>query len=242
MYLIGYGVQSSAWQIRVPAAQNTILNHYGPNSTVKSILDVLFDILENINIGRQLKKQRCYKILNRYMLLTLLLKRLEENSSMPLQDLLEWSPMYLSTHVLKILDQLIESLHRQNISNYFFKKSNLLVNPGHLCEDDYIMEANNVKSYVIKLFDESLMSTQGIEDFHKIILAQDSETLLLQKWKELIDSLLPPSGTRGRRFCFAASNQDEVAHTEYTIRQMEYIGIVLQNLLDVKQTILTVRH
>lgn len=240
MYLIGYGVQSSAWQIRVLAAENTILNHYGPHSTVKSILDVLFDILDNINVSRLLKKQSCYKILNRYMLLTLLLKRLEENSSLPLQDLLAWSPLHLSTHVLKILDQLIESLHKQNISNYFFKKSNLLVNPGHLCEDDYVIEANSVKSYIIKLFDESLMSTQGNKEFHKIIIAQNSETLLLQKWKEFIDSLLPPFGTRASRFCFAAFNKNEVAHTEYTTRQMEFIGIVLQNILDVKQTILTV--
>lgn len=242
MYLIGFGVQSSAWQIRLPAAQDTILNHYGPNSTVRTILDVLFESLEEVGKIRQMKKQSSYKILNRYIFLTMLLRRLEENSTSPTDDLLDWSPMFLSTHVLKILDKTIEILREQNYSNYFFKKSNLLVNPGHLCEDDYIIEANNVKSYIIRLFDEALMSTRGNPDFNKIIMTQESETLLLYKWKDLIDNLLPPMGTRGRRFCFAGSkNRQEVAHTEYTGRQLEYIGLVLQNLLNVKQAILTVK-
>ncbi|XP_044252491.1 uncharacterized protein LOC123003653 [Tribolium madens] len=238
MYLIGFGVQSSAWQIRLPAAQDTILNHYGPNSTVRTILDVLFDALDEIAKIRQMKKQSSYKILNRYIFLTMLFRRLEEASTTPSDDLLEWSPMYLSTHVLKILDKTIEILREQNYANYFFKKSNLLVNPGHLCEDDYIIEANNVKSYIIRLFDEALMSTRNDQEFNKVITAQESETLLLYKWKDFIDSLLPPSGTRARRFCFAGSNSREVAHTEYTGRQLEYIGLLLQNLLNVKQAIL----
>jgi hypothetical protein len=241
MFLVGYGVQSSAWQIRLPAAQDTILNHYGPNSTITTILDVLYDALEEIDRIRQMKKQVSYKILNRYIFMTMLLKRLEESSTTPSSDLLDWSPMYLSTHVLKILDWTIEILHAQNLSNYFFKKSNLLVNPGHLCEDDYIIEASNVKSFIIRLFDEALMSTRGNQEFNKIMVSQESETVLLHKWKDLIDNLLPPGGTRGRRFCFAGSkNKQEVAHTEYTVRQLEYIGLLLQNLLDVKQLVLTV--
>ncbi|XP_008197316.2 uncharacterized protein LOC103314106 [Tribolium castaneum] len=238
MYLIGFGVQSSAWQIRLPAAQDTILNHYGPNSTVRTILDVLFDALDEIAKIRQMKKQSSYKILNRYIFLTMLLKRLEETSTTPSDDLLDWSPMYLSTHVLKILDKTIEILREQNYANYFFKKSNLLVNPGHLCEDDYVIEANNVKSYIIRLFDEALMSTRDDQGFSKVIMAQESETLLLYKWKDLIDSLLPPSGTRARRFCFRGSKSYEVAYTEYTGRQLEYIGLLLHNLLNVKQAIL----
>ncbi|KAJ3645638.1 hypothetical protein Zmor_023279 [Zophobas morio] len=240
MYLVGYGVQSSAWQIRLPAAQDLIINHYGPNSTVRTILDVLFDSLEEIDKVRQMKKQASYKILNRYIFMTMVLNRLEGYSTNPSNDILDWSPMYLSTHVLKILDKTMEVLHAQKLCNYFFKKSNLLVNPGHLCEDDYIIEANNVKSYIIRLFDESLMSTKGNQEFNKMMISQESETLLLHKWRDLIDNLQPPSSTRGRRFCFAGSkNKQEVAHTEYTVRQLEYIGLLLQNLLEVKQLILT---
>lgn len=48
-----------------------------------------------------------YKILNRYMLFTLLLEELEENSSTPFDDMMSWSPAYLSGLVLKILDKAI---------------------------------------------------------------------------------------------------------------------------------------
>ncbi|KAJ8929182.1 hypothetical protein NQ314_018153 [Rhamnusium bicolor] len=146
MYLVGYGVQSSAWQIRVPAAEYVILNHYGPNSTVKTVLDILFNILEDIDRSRTIGKQQ------------------------ELRDL-----------------------------------------PKKL----------------------------GNEEFNKAILAQESEMALLHKWKDLLDGLLPPSGTRGRRFCFAGSkNKQEVAHTQYTLRQLDYIGLLLNKMLDVKQHIL----
>lgn len=57
----------------------------------------------------------------------------------------------------------------------------------------------------------------------------------------MVDGLLPPPGTRGRRFCFAGSrNRQEIAHTQYTLRQLEYIGLLLQKMLIVKQNILQV--
>lgn len=71
--------------------------------------------------------------------------------------------------------------------------------------------------------------------------SQESEMTLLYKWKDLIEGLLPPSGTRGRRFCFAGSkNKQDVAHTQYTCRQLEYIGLLLKKMLNIKQHILQV--
>lgn len=71
--------------------------------------------------------------------------------------------------------------------------------------------------------------------------SQESEMILLFKWKDLIDGLLPPTGTRGRRFCFAGSRDSrDVAHTQYTLRQLEYVGLVLNKMLKVKQNILHV--
>lgn len=65
---------------------------------------------------------------------------------------------------------------------------------------------------------------------------------LLYKWKGLVENMSPPSGTRGRRLCFAGSkNRREIVHTQYTARQLEYIGLVLQSMLKVKQHILHVR-
>lgn len=243
---MGYGVQSSAWHIRIPAAEDKILNHYSSNSTVRTVLDILFDCLEEIYNIRAIKKQTSFKILSRYVLLTMLLKKLEEDSGHPAEDLLDWSPKFLSKHVLKILDLTIQVLRVQNLPNYFFNKSNLLVNPGHLCEEDYLTEANNVKSYLIRLFDESLTSTRGIDEFDKILWMQESETALLNKWKGLlIENSSPSSRSAGirspsrRRLCFSKT-KIEVTHSEYTERQLEYIGLLLENVLKVKQIILSV--
>lgn len=65
--------------------------------------------------------------------------------------------------------------------------------------------------------------------------------ILLFKWKDLIDGLLPPISTRGSRFCFAGCNNNrDVAHTQYTLRQLEYVGLLLNKMLKVKQNILHV--
>ncbi|KAJ8986180.1 hypothetical protein NQ317_005654 [Molorchus minor] len=240
MYLVGYGVQSSAWHIRMPAAEYMLLNHYGPNSTVATVLDMLYNILDDIDDSRRFGKQHIsYKILTNHIFLTLVLEKLEENSKSPVVDMIKWSPIYLSTHILQILDKVIPRLHSEKQSNYFFKKSNLFVNPGHLSDDDFTMEANNVKAIMIRLFDESIMSTKDNGEFNRGIIAQESELILLHKWKDMVDSLLPLTGTRGRRFCFAGSrNRQHITHTQYSIYQLEYIGMLLNKMLNADFTLL----
>lgn len=277
-YFVGYGVQSSGWQIRVPAAEHTILNHYGPNSTVFTILDVLCDVLEEIrnhHTTRQhqvqfysflftgntisihtnlflIKKnypftkmcniyllQISYKILNKYILQTALLQAMEKDTSEPNVLLLNWSPLYLSTLVLKILDRMILSLKDQKQPNYFFTNANLFVNPGHLCEDDFMMEAEKIQSHLLRLFDESLTSTKGNAGFREMAVAQDTETLLLCKWRDMVNGLLPPSTTR-RRFCLMKSKSRSCSSSQYSSRQLEYIGLLLKNVLNVKQSVLQV--
>ncbi|XP_074039497.1 uncharacterized protein isoform X1 [Leptinotarsa decemlineata] len=242
MYLVGYGVQSSAWQIRLPAAEYAILNHYGLNSTVRTVLDMLYVTLEDIENSRRLRKnQVSYKILTEYILLTILLEELEDDSRNPITDMINWSPLYLSTHLLRLLDKIIPKLLAEKQPNYFFRKSNLLVNPGHLSDDDFTIEANNVKSVMMRLFDESSTSTNGNEEFERLLSAQEGEMILLHKWKELVEGLLPPAGTRGRRFCFAGSkNKQDIAHTQYTFRQLDYVGLLLNKMLNVRQNILQV--
>ncbi|KAJ8923096.1 hypothetical protein NQ315_001649, partial [Exocentrus adspersus] len=230
MYLVGYGVQSSAWQIRVPASEFSLLNHFGPNSTVRTALEVLLDVMEDIDEARNFGKQQqiSYKILNSYILTTVLLEELEEGSSNPVSDMINWSPIGWFLKGNRII---------------FFKKSNLLLNPGHLSDDDFRIEASNVKGVMLRFFDESLMSTKANEEFGKLVLAQETEMALLYKWKDLVDGLLPPPGTRGRRFCFAGSkNRTEVAHTQYTLRQLEYIGLLLHKMLIVKQHVLQANY
>ncbi|KAL1494511.1 hypothetical protein ABEB36_010097 [Hypothenemus hampei] len=242
MYLVGYGVHSSAWQVRLPAAEFMLLNHYSTTSTVRTILDILYSILMDINNYRKYQKPMSYKILNRYMLFTLLMEELEETSTTPFNDMVGWSPTYLSTLVLKLLDKAIIRLTSEFQPNYFFKKANLLINPGHLCDDDFIIEANNIKSYMVRLFDESLMSNRGNTDFSTMLISQESELTLLYKWQNLVESALPPVTTRGRRLCFHTKNRLDIAHTQYTTRQLEYIGMVLHAMLKVRQLVLQPRY
>lgn len=71
-------------------------------------------------------------------------------------------------------------------------------------------------------------------------VAQDTETLLLCKWKDIVNGLLPPSTSR-RRFCLMRSRSRSRSSTQYSSRQMEYIGLLLKNVLNVKQSILQVK-
>lgn len=182
-----------------------------------------------------------YKILNHYIMQTAVFHELEKDFSTPPTVLLNWSPLYLSTIVLRILDRLILSLRDQKQANYFFASVNLMVNPGHLCEDDFMAESERVQTYLLRLFDESLMSTKQNESFKEMMLAQDTEMLLLCKWKEIVNGLLPHSATKARRFLFfRAVCRNEAACEQYTTRQLEYIGLLLKNMLAVKQNILQV--
>ena len=129
-------------------------------------------------------------------------------------------------------------LQNQGRSNYFFSKSNLLANPGHFCEDDYFIEADKIHQHLVRYFDESLMSTKGNSEFSKMMSNIHTEMLLLLKWRDVVDGLMPPSSTRGRRICFAfSSNGSDTASTQYTYRQLQYIGCLLKNLLAVKESI-----
>lgn len=172
---------------------------------------------------------------------TALLHAMEKDTSEPNALLLNWSPLYLSTLVLKILDRMILSLKDQKQPNYFFTNANLFVNPGHLCEDDFMQEAEKIQTYLLRLFDESLMSTKRNPGFKEMAVAQDTETLLLCKWKDVVNGLLPPSTAR-RRFCLMRSKSRSCSSSQYSSRQMEYIGLLLKNVLTVKQSILQVMY
>lgn len=236
-FLVSYGIHTSAFQLRFPAAEIALIRNYSESSTVRTILNVLYAVLREIQNEAYLRKHVAHEIINRHLLKICLFQELERDSCKPTQVLINWSPKYLSSFVLKILDDLIASLENQNLPCYFFPKANLLSNPGHLCEDDYIVEANKLRMYLVKLFDESLTPTRDNLEFQKMSAYDDMETVLLYKWKELVDGLLPPSSTRGRRFCFNSSN---AANSQYTKRQLDYVGLLLKNMLCVKQNLMQV--
>lgn len=229
-----------------------MLNHYSPSSTVSTVLDVLYDTLNEINNFPTPKRhqvtvtcivvnchyslllQISFKILNRYVMKTVLFHEMERDMANPTVMLINWSPLYLSTLVLKILDRLVLSLKDQKQPSYFFEKANLFVNPGHLCEDDFLLEAEKVQAYLLRLFDESLVPTKGNKQFREMCIAQNTEMLLLFRWKDIVHGLLPPPARR--RFCFLPSRSTD--EHKYTSRQLEYIGMLLKSMLSVKQATL----
>lgn len=188
-----------------------------------------------------------YRILNRTIVKSALFHELEKDYSIPSIILFNWSPIYMSSKILKVLDSLISSLSDQKLTNYFFTSSNMLANPGYLCDEDYAVEAHKIKTYMIKLFDESLMSMKNNLQFQNMLASQKAELLLLQKWNELQKSLLPyaidkRTGRRGtpKRLCCFRNHPKRIIDTHYTNRQSEYVGLLIKNMVLVKEKIMQV--
>lgn len=184
-----------------------------------------------------------YRILNRPIVKSALFHALERDYAAPSVLLFNWSPIYLSTQILRILDGLISNLSNQRLQNYFFARSNLLANPGYLCEEDYAVEAHKIKTYMIKLFDESLMSMKSNLQFQNMLASQKAELLLLQKWNELQRSLLPYAKdkrrNRKRIFCFRKGAR-RMVDSHYSNRQLEYVGLLVRNMALVKEKVMQV--
>lgn len=71
---------------------------------------------------------------------------------------------------------------------------------------------------------------------------EEVDVALVEKWGDVIQSVLPPAATRSRRFSFAVSkNRQEVAYTQYTKKQLEYIGLLLKHMLTVKKLTMQVK-
>lgn len=175
------------------------------------------------------------------MVRSTLFYELEKDFSTPMRTLLNWSPLYFSTYILKMLDGFIASLGSQELPNYFFPKMNLLANPGYLGEEDYAVEAHKIKTFLIKQFDESLMSTKGNDEFKTMLISQEAEMMLLMKWNEIQKGLLPRCVRKRRKICFVKKKlKKNFLCSQYTGRQLEYLGLLLKNMLLMKQNVILV--
>lgn len=175
------------------------------------------------------------------MVRSTLFYELENDFSSPMRTLLNWSPLYFSTYILKILDSFIFSLSAQELQSYFFPKMNLLVNPGYLGEEDYAVEAHKIKMFLIKQFDESLMSTENNNAFRTMLHNQEAEMMLLMKWNEIQKGLLPRCTRKRRKICFVKKKmRKNFLWSQYTGRQLEYISLLLKNMLLMKQNVILV--
>nr|XP_022917087.1 uncharacterized protein LOC111426687 isoform X2 [Onthophagus taurus]XP_022917088.1 uncharacterized protein LOC111426687 isoform X2 [Onthophagus taurus] len=227
MFLVGFGVHSSSWQIRFPAAEEIILDHYDEMSTVKMVLKVISLILIEIN-------ERYYenKFFGYYVVKSMVFYELENDDSYPTMSIVRWGPVFLSTIVLRVLDKLIKLIRSGFCPNYFFGRCNLIFNPGHLSDEDYFMESCKIQEYLTRLFDESLKLFNN-SDYLRMIESIRIEMVLIDKWRGVIRKMSPPKSTRARRFLTNFKRSSIFA--QYTQKQMEYIGMVLKNVLEVKK-------
>ncbi|BES96599.1 Hypothetical protein NTJ_09411 [Nesidiocoris tenuis] len=221
--------RASAWQIRFPAAEQTLLKHYSANSMPSRVLAVLRALLYEIratNNGGQ--------VISDYMLKTLLWFRLEE-----IPNLRDWTHDRLSWHVLNLTDRLVSALRTQRHSSYFFPWFNVMLNsPGggtlHYTEEDYNHDADLLCYHLRRLGDIAPCGPHGgdSDPWRRV------ETSLILKWTAVLADLMPPQSTRGTRMAFyplSSSGYSTVAASQYSIRQLAYIGQLLRSMLTVKQ-------
>lgn len=96
---------------------------------------------------------------------------------------------------------------------------------------------------MVRLYDEALRPIVDDEKFKRMQMYEDMDAILLHKWCDVVTRLMPPAATRSSRFSFAASkSRREVAYTQYTTRQLEYIGLLLKSMLNVKQSTMQVNY
>ncbi|KAF6209912.1 hypothetical protein GE061_015666 [Apolygus lucorum] len=225
--------RASTWQIRFPAAEQTLLKHYSLNSLPSRVLAVLRALLYEIratNNGGQ--------VISDYMLKTLLWFRLEE-----VPGLKEWSHDRLSWHVLNVADRLVAALRTQRHCSYFFPWFNVMLNsPGggtlHYTEEDYNHDADLLCYQLRRLGDIAPCGPLGgdSDPWRRV------ETSMIHKWTSVLADLTPPQSTRGTRMAFyplSSTGYSTVAASQYSIRQLAYIGQLLRSMLTVKQLTLT---
>ncbi|XP_014256560.1 uncharacterized protein LOC106670582 isoform X2 [Cimex lectularius] len=220
----------STWQIRFPAAEQSLLKHYSANSLPSRVLAVLRALLHEIrctNNGGQ--------VISDYMLKTLLWFRLEE-----VVGLKDWTHDKLAIHVLVIADRLVSALRTQRHSSYFFPWFNIMLNsPGggtlHYTEEDYNHDAD-LLTYHLRRFTDIAPCSGDPDPWRRV------ETAMIDKWISVLTDLTPPQATRGTRMSFyplSSSGYSTIAASQYSNRQLTYIGHLLRCMLNVRSLTLS---
>ncbi|XP_073970585.1 uncharacterized protein isoform X2 [Rhodnius prolixus] len=221
----------STWQLRFPAAEQTLAKHYSagsvPGRTLTVLRALLHDLRSTTNGGH---------VLSDYMVKTLLWFKLEEAPA-----LTQWTHDKLAIQVLTIADRLVTALRTQRHPSYFFPWFNIMLNsPGggtlHYTEEDYTHDAELLTYYLRRLTDSSPALAQCCDPWQKM------ESALIAKWTDVVTDLTPPQATRSTRLSFyplSSSGYSTIAASQYSIRQLSYIGQLLRSLLIVRSLTLT---
>ncbi|XP_015591289.1 uncharacterized protein LOC107265900 isoform X2 [Cephus cinctus] len=228
MYVVAVGPHPGArcedratlWKIRIPAVE-TIADRYYSEDSVPSLTEsVLMEILNQLRGRRSLdlpiKTKDVLRIVSRHILKTIHWWSLERAGPDPLRS---WAPNTLSRHVLLVLDELVTALKCQNLRCYFYPRCNVMLQctKGDTLhdEDSYISDSRVLESYLSILHQHSLNMSPSVP---KPIDTLENE--LISRWKRTISSL--PRGTMG-------------THCGYTVRQLEYLGLVVKEVLGWKE-------
>ncbi|XP_043269772.1 uncharacterized protein [Venturia canescens] len=218
--------RATLWRLRVPAAETIMTRHYSEESVPALSRSVLMEIIEQLRGRRTLnvpmKQKDCLRVVSRHIVETIHWWSLERAGPDPLRS---WSPDTLSRHVLLALDELVTALKCQNLRCYFYPRCNVMLQcarGGFLHhEDSYVSDARLLESYLTALhrFSTTLIPV-GLRPSDVL------ENELITRWRRVMTSL--PRGTMS-------------GHYGYSTRQLDYISIIVKEVLRLKDNTLQAR-
>ncbi|XP_044002109.1 uncharacterized protein LOC122848240 [Aphidius gifuensis] len=211
--------RATLWQIRLPAAETTMNQHYSDESVpilTESVLMLILDQLHGkIPLNIPMEKQEKLKVVSRYIIKTIWWWSLERTGPDPL---ISWSPDNLSRHVLHALDELVTALKCQNLRCYFYPRFNVIL---HSAKDGIIYH-NNAYTNDSQIIENYL---SALHEYSLILKPSDPrandqlENQLILQWRRVMISL--PRGTMN-------------THTGYNKRQLKYLSLIIKEILNIK--------
>lgn len=222
--------RTATWQFRFPAAELALLTHYSPQSLPSRVLAMLRLIVSELR-----RTTNGGHVISDYMLKTILWFRLEEDKDTVMETLKEWDHEQLALHILMVLDTLIASLRTQRYRSYFFPWFNVMLNsPGggtlHYTEEDYTHDAQLLESFLFRL--NQMTPHLPSSSSHDHDCWRKMESKLIHKWSDVLNDLSPPTATRSRRL--SGNSYSTAVASQYSNRQLEYIGHILRGMLQVR--------
>ncbi|CAG5108824.1 Protein of unknown function [Cotesia congregata] len=231
MYAVAVGPYPSArcddratlWRLRAPAAETIMSQHYSDESVPALTESVLMHIVDQLRgrlpLNLSIKQKDILRVVSRHIVRTIHWWSLERAGPDPLRS---WSPDSLSRHVLLALDELVTALRCQSLRCYFHPRCNVMLQcaKGGILhhEDSYVSDARLLELYLLTLHQYSLNLT-SVDPRPSDIL----ESELIVRWRQVMASL--PRGTMG-------------GHYGYSTRQLMYLGIVIKQVLKVKELVM----
>ncbi|XP_046467863.1 uncharacterized protein [Neodiprion pinetum] len=231
MYVVAVGPYPGArcedratlWRVRFPGAETAMKHHYHEDSVPALTETVLGGILDQLRgrgeLNIPMKNKDTLRVVSRHVLKTIHWWSLERAGPDPLRS---WAPGTLSRHVLTALDEMVTALKCQSLRCYFYPRCNVMLQcaKGGILhhEDSYLSDSRLLESYLTALHQHSTSSIPADLEPSDIL-----ENELITRWRRVIASL--PRGTMGR-------------HCGYSGKQLEYLALVIREVLKVKKAVL----